>query len=75
MTPRRWMLALGIFVAATIFAVFVYALTARDAEAGCASPYPCHENEQPCRLASCLGECRCDLDSGECVPLYEWRTR
>ncbi len=72
MTIRRWMLTLGIVVFVTILGTFAYSLAARGE---CHYGYPCDENPEGCTNDDgCLGECRCDIDEGECVPRYDWRT-
>jgi hypothetical protein len=69
MTIRRWMLTLGIIVSAVCGFALAQALWPSDA---CSYEYPCDENPDGCtNNDGCLGECRCDIDFGKCVPLYE----
>ena len=69
---RHWILTLWIIVSAVCTVAFcgfacVQVLRASPA---CAYEYPCDENPPGCTNDDgCLGECRCDLDDGECVPL------
>ncbi len=68
MTIRRWMLALGIIVAAVCAFAFVQAVRP---SAACSydEPYPCDENPRGCTNPDgCLGDCRCDKEKQLCVP-------
>ncbi len=69
MTRRRWMLTLGIVV----FSVCAFALVQAVRPSPACSydePYPCAENPRGCTNPDgCLGDCKCDVAEGRCVPL------
>ncbi len=67
MTRRRWMLFLGIVVAAVCGFAFIQVVRAQPAP--CPADYPCDDNPWCDNHDYCMGPCKCDLDESKCVPI------